>query len=79
MGRRNTAGVDLFAFSLTILAADRAPHQTSLGMRVPPEAVPLLYPGNNVPAKRLPDRDDHYVVIDWADALRQVEQPAASQ
>jgi len=78
LGRRNPAGVDLFAFSLTILAEGRAPYQTRLGMPVPPEAVPLLYPGNTVPAKRLPDRDDHYVMIDWADALRQVEQPAAS-
>ena len=47
-------------------------------MPVPPEAVPLLYPGNNVPAKRLPDREDHYVVIDWSAALIQAEQSVTS-
>jgi hypothetical protein len=71
LGRRNASGVDLYAFSLTVLADGRAPYQTKLGMPVPPKAVPLLYPGNNVPAKRLPDREDHYVVIDWAQALTQ--------
>jgi hypothetical protein len=74
LGRRNASGVDLHAFTLTVLAEGRAPYQTKLGMPVPPEAVPLLYPGNKVPAKRLPDREDHYVVIDWAQALAQVEQ-----
>jgi hypothetical protein len=73
LGRRNPAGVDLYAFVLTILADGRSPYQTKLGMPVPPEAVPLLYPGNNVPAKRLPDREDHYVVIDWQDALAHVQ------
>jgi hypothetical protein len=73
LGRRNQVGVDLYAFSLTILADGRPPYQTKLGMPVPPEAVPLLYPGDNVPAKRLPDREDHYVMIDWPEALRQVE------
>jgi hypothetical protein len=78
LGRRNAAGVDLFAFSLTILAEGRAPYQTKLGMPVPPDAVPLLYPGNNVPAKRLPDRDDHFVMIDWPGALKQAEQSVAT-
>jgi hypothetical protein len=77
LGRRNPAGVDLYAFSLTILAEGRPPYQTKLGMPVPPEAVPLLYPGNNVPAKRLPDREDHYVVIDWQAALAQLAQASA--
>jgi hypothetical protein len=77
LGRRNQAGVDLYAFSLSVFAEGRAPYQTKLGMPVPPEAVPLLYPGNNVPAKRLPDREDHYVVIDWPEALRAVEQATA--
>jgi hypothetical protein len=79
LGRRNPAGVDLYAFSLTILADGRPPYQTKLGMPVGPEAVPLLYPGNNVPAKRLPDREDHFVMIDWPEARRQVEQPATTR
>jgi hypothetical protein len=79
LGRRNASGVDLYAFALTVLAEGRPPYQTKLGMPVPPEAVPLLYPGNNVPAKRLPDREDHYLVIDWAEALTQVEQSIAGR
>jgi hypothetical protein len=77
LGRRNASGVDLYAFSLTVLADGQAPYQTKLGMPVPPEAVPLLYPGNNVPAKRLPEREDHYVVIDWAQALTQATHAVA--
>jgi hypothetical protein len=79
LGRRNPAGVDLYAFALTILADGRPPYQTKLGRPVPPEAVLLLYPGNNVPAKRLPDREDHFVMIDWPEARRQVEQPATTR
>lgn len=74
LGRRNAAGIDLHAFSLTVLADGHAPYQTKLGMPVPPEAVPLLYPGNNVPAKRLPERGDQYVMIDWRQALADAEQ-----
>ena len=78
LGRRNPAGVDLYAFSLTVIADGRPPYQTKLGMPVPTEAVPLLYPGNNVPAKRLPDREDQYVVIDWDAALAQFGQAATA-
>jgi hypothetical protein len=42
-----------------------------VGNPVPSDAVPLLYPGNNVPAKRLPERGDKYIVVDWSEALAQ--------
>lgn len=76
--RRNSKGVDMYAFSLTVLADGRTPYQVQVGMPVPPEAVPLLYPGNNVPAKRLPDKPDQYIVIDWSAALGQYEGATAS-
>ncbi len=39
---------------------------------MPVAALPLLYPGNTVPAKRIPDGADHDIVIDWYAALAQI-------
>ncbi|MFZ0040958.1 MAG: hypothetical protein WAK93_06615, partial [Solirubrobacteraceae bacterium] len=50
------------------LAEGRPPFQTQIGMPVSSNALPLLYPGNNVPGKRL-EIDDHHVMIDWDAAL----------
>jgi hypothetical protein len=61
----------MYALLLTVMADGRAPYQVPVGNPVPPDAVPLLYPGNNVPAKRMPDRGDKYIVVDWAAALAQ--------
>jgi len=72
LGMRSSTGKDMYAFMLTILAEGRPPYQTQVGNPVPAEAQPLLYPGNTVPARRMPDGDDHEVVIDWDAALAQV-------
>lgn len=69
MGMRSSSGKDMFAFVLTVLADGRPPYQTQVGNPVPADAVPLLYPGNTVPAKRMPDGADHEIVIDWDTAL----------
>jgi hypothetical protein len=71
MGTRNPRGDDMYAFTLTVLADGRAPFQIQVGNPVPSNAVPLIYPGNNLPAKRMPDGDDRRLVIDWEDALAQ--------
>jgi hypothetical protein len=71
LGTKNQGGVDMYALLLTVMADGRAPYQVPVGNPVPPDAVPLLYPGNNVPAKRMPDRGDKYIVVDWAAALAQ--------
>lgn len=76
LGTRNPKGDDMYAFLFTVLTDSRAPYQVQVGNPVPANAVPLVYPGNNVPAKRLPDREDHYLVVDWAAALVQAT-PAA--
>lgn len=76
LGMRNRKGDDVYAFALTILAEGRAPYQIQVGNPVPAAAVPLLYPGNTVPAKRMPNGDDREVVIDWDVALAQVEATA---
>ena len=76
LGTRNQKGDDMFAFLLTILADGRAPFQIQVGNPVPPSAVPLLYPGNTVPAKRMPTGDERQVVIDWQAALAQAQTAA---
>jgi hypothetical protein len=76
--RSPKSGDDMYAFMLTVLAEGRAPYQIQVGNPVPAAAVPLLYPGNTVPAKRLPNGDDHELVIDWQAALSQVQSATAS-
>ena len=76
LGTRNQRGNDMYAFLLTVMADGRPPYQTQVGNPVPADAVPLIYPGNTVPAKRLPDRGDQYIVIDWEAALAQATHSA---
>jgi hypothetical protein len=77
LGMRNPKGDDMYAFLLTVMAEGRAPYQIQVGSPVPAAAVPLVYPGNTVPAKRMVDGDDHEVVIDWEGALAQLAHSAA--
>ena len=51
LGRRNPAGVDLYAFSLTILAEGRPPYQTKLGMPVPSGGGAAAVPGQQRPGQ----------------------------
>ena len=69
LGRKNPKGVDMYALLLTVLADGSAPYQVPVGNPVPPNAVPLLYPGNNVPAKRMPSKGEKYIVVDWEKAV----------
>lgn len=73
MGMRSSTGKDMYAFVLTIMAEGRPPYQTQVGNPVPAYAVPLIYPGSTVPAKRMPNGADHEIVIDWDAALAQAE------
>jgi hypothetical protein len=72
MGMRSSTGKDMYAFALTVMAEGRPPYQIQVGNPVPEAALPLLYPGNTVPAKRMPEGDDHDLVIDWDAALAQL-------
>ena len=64
---KNAEGVEIYAFTLTVIVEGRAPYQIQVGNPVPDDAIPLLYPGNNLPAKK--GSDDNAVVIDWKGAL----------
>jgi hypothetical protein len=77
LGMRNPKGDDMYAFALTVLAEGRPPYQIQVGNPVPAAAVPLLYPGNTVPAKRMPNGDEREVVIDWEKALATLTTTAA--
>jgi hypothetical protein len=72
LGMRSSAGKDMYAFMLTVITEGRLPYQIQVGNPVPAEALPLLYPGNTVPAKRMPEGDDRELVIDWDAALAQL-------
>ncbi len=77
LGMRNPAGDDMYAFALTIMAADLAPYQIQVGNPVPAAALPLLYPGKTVPARRMPAGDEREVAIDWSAALAELSSTAA--
>jgi len=70
LGVRNQAGLDMFAFQVTVLCDGHLPYQTKMGNPVPDKAKPLLYPGANVPAKVRPEQEGQ-VIIDWEAAVEE--------
>jgi hypothetical protein len=77
LGLRSSSGRDMYAFVLTVSAEGQPPYQTRVGSAVPAGALHLVYPGNRVPAMRIPDGAEHEVAIDWDAALAQAEQAVA--
>jgi hypothetical protein len=63
LNKRNQAGVEVYAYTLTVMPTDRDPYQIQVGNPTPPAALPFLYPGSHVPVKigSVPNA----VVIDW--------------
>lgn len=62
------AGLDMYAFVVTILCDGHAPYQTQMGNPVPASGLPLMYPGSNLPAKVRPEEQSQ-VIIDWDAAV----------
>jgi hypothetical protein len=69
LGKRNPAGVDIYAYMLTVMPVGRDPYQIQVGNPTPPAALPFLFPGSRVPVKI--GTDPNAVVIDWAAAAAQ--------
>jgi hypothetical protein len=69
LGMRDQTGDDLYALVLTVRVPGQSPFQIQVSDQVSVAALPLLHPGNTVPAKRMPGADDREVAIDWASAL----------
>ena len=63
LGKRNPAGVDLYAFMLTVMPHGGDPYQIQVGNPAPPAALPYLFPGSRVPVKI--GTNPNAVVIDW--------------
>lgn len=60
-------GLDVWGIVLNAIDDGGATTQARIGIGVPPEAVALLFPGANLPAKKRADVHDG-VAIDWAAA-----------
>jgi hypothetical protein len=63
LGKRNPAGVDLYAYLLTVMPEGDDPYRIQVGNPTPPTALPFLFAGSRVPVKigTVPNA----VVIDW--------------
>lgn len=63
LGKRNPAGVDIYAYQLTVMPEGKDPYQIQVGNPTPPAALPFLFAGSRVPVKigNIPNA----VVIDW--------------
>jgi len=69
LGMKNPNGVDMYAFTLSVMPDGQPPYQIQVGNPTPPEAIPLLFPGSHVPVRIGDGPND--VVIDWKQALGQ--------
>jgi hypothetical protein len=72
LGKRNPAGVDMYAYRLTVMPQGRDPYQIDVGNPTPPAALPFLFAGSRVPVKigSIPNA----VVIDWTAAAAETAQ-----
>ncbi len=67
IGKRTPAGVDVYAYTLTVMPDGKDPYQIQVGNPTPPAALPFLFPGSRVPVKI--GTDPNAVVIDWDAAV----------
>lgn len=67
INRRNAAGVDVYAFTLTVIPVGRDPYQIQVGNPTPPSALPFLFAGSRVPVRI--GANPNAVVIDWEKAV----------
>ena len=67
LGKKNAAGLDMYAFLLSVMPPDSAPYQTKVGVPTPAGAIALIFPGAHVPVKI--GSNPNLVAIDWDEAL----------
>ena len=67
LGKKNPAGVDMYAYGLTVMPEGKDPYQIQVGNPTPPSALPFLFAGSHVPVKI--GSDPNAVVIDWDQAV----------
>lgn len=66
VGKKTQAGVDVYAYGLTVMPEGKDPYQIQVGNPTPPAALPFLFAGSHVPVKI--GNDPNAVVIDWDQA-----------
>lgn len=71
LGKKNPAGVDIYALVLTVMPQGRDPYQIQVGNPTPPSALPFLFAGSHVPVKI--GSEPNAVVIDWDAATAQAQ------
>lgn len=76
LGKKNPAGVDLYAFTLTVMPEGKDPYQIQVGNPTPPAALPFLFPGSRVPVKI--GSDPNAVAIDWDQAAAEENKKGGS-
>jgi hypothetical protein len=76
LGKKNPAGVDVYAYTLTVMPEGKDPYQIQVGNPTPPAALPLLFPGSHVPVKI--GSDPNAVVIDWDQAVAEEKKKGGS-
>jgi hypothetical protein len=67
LGKLTPAGVDVYAYVLTVMPEGKDPYQIQVGNPTPPAALPFLFPGSRVPVKI--GTEPNAVVIDWDAAV----------
>lgn len=67
LGKKTQAGVDMYAYGLTVMPEGKDPYQIQVGNPTPPAALPFLFAGSHVPVKI--GNDPNSVVIDWDQAV----------
>ncbi len=67
--KSSKSGLDMYAFMLTVMVPGQAPYHIQVGNPVPPEAVPLIFPGSRLPAKFMPNTQPENLAIDWKSAV----------
>jgi hypothetical protein len=74
LGQKNDDGLDVMGLVFTVTAANGQPCQAQIGVAVPADAMSLLFPGSDLPARALEEwlralAPPDMVTIDWPAAL----------
>ena len=65
LGITAPSGDAVYALTLTVIDGVEAPYQAQVGNPVPADALPLLFPGSRLRARRGDGAGD--IVVDWAE------------
>ena len=74
LGQKNDDGLDVMGLVFTVTAANGQPCQAQIGVGVPADAMSLLFPGADLPARALEEwlrspAPPDMVTIDWPAAI----------